>query len=77
MTNFFSTDGVCGVCDKYQVCVWVHTAQSIKHANILKKLISQTPGGRIVAIFGMEDLDPLYFDVSNISVQPPSPLLDV
>ena len=57
--------------------VWVHTAQSIKHANILKKLISQTPGDRIVAIFGMEDLDPLYFDVSNISVQPPSPLLDV
>ena len=55
--------------------VWVHTAQSIKHANILKKLISQTPGGRIVAIFGMEDLDPLYFDVSNFSAPTDPPYM--
>ena len=30
------------------------------------------PGGRKVAIFGMEDLDPQYFDVSNFS-DPPDP----
>ena len=32
------------------------------------------PGGRKVAIFGMEDLDPLYFDVSNVSAPPDPPI---
>ena len=52
--------------------------ESFEHANVLSEKINfSAPGGRKVAIFGMEDLDPLYLDVSNISVQPPSPLLDV
>ena len=43
-------------------------AQSIKHGNVLSEKINfSAPGGRKVAIFGMEDLDPQYFDVSNFS----------
>ena len=48
-------------------------AQSIEHGNVLSEKINfSAPGGRKVAIFGMEDLDPQYFDVSNFSV-PPDP----
>ena len=46
-------------------------AQSIEHANVLfEKNNFSAQGGRKVAFFGMEDLDPLYFDVSNFSVTP-------
>ena len=48
-------------------------AQSIEHGNVLSEKINfSAPGGRKVAIFGMEDLDPQYFDVSNFS-DPPDP----
>ena len=47
-------------------------AQSIKHANVLseKKTNFSALGGPQVTIFGGDDLDPLYFDVSNFSVTP-------
>ena len=32
-------------------------------------------GGPNVTIFGREDLDPLYFDVSNFSVPPDPPYM--
>ena len=48
-------------------------AQSIEHGNVLSEKINFSAlGGRKVAIFGMEDLDPQYFDVSNFS-DPPDP----
>ena len=51
-------------------------AQSIEHANVLSEKINfSAPGGRKVAIFGMEDLDPLYFDVSNVSAPPDPPYM--
>ena len=51
-------------------------AQSIEHANVLSEKINfSAPGGRKVAIFGMEDLDPQYFDVSNFSVPPDPPYM--
>ena len=51
-------------------------AQSIEHANVLSEKINfSAPGGRKVAIFGMEDLDPLYFDVSNFSAPPDPPYM--
>ena len=51
-------------------------AQSFKHANVLSEKINfSAPGGRKVAIFGMEDLDPQYFDVSNFSVPPDPPYM--
>ena len=51
-------------------------AQSIEHANVLSEKINfSAPGGRKVAIFGIADLDPLYFDVSNFSVTPDSPYM--
>ena len=47
--------------------------ESFEHANVLSEKINfSAPGGRKVAIFGMEDLDPQYFDVSNFS-DPPDP----
>ena len=50
-------------------------AQSIEHGNVLSEKINfSAPGGRKVAIFGMEDLDPLYFDVSNVSAPPDPPI---
>ena len=41
-------------------------AQSIKHANVLseKKTNFSALGGQKVAIFGRDDLNPLYFDVN-------------
>ena len=49
-------------------------AQSIEHANVLSEKINfSAPGGRKVAIFGMENLDPLYVDVSNFSAPPDPP----
>ena len=51
-------------------------AQSIEHGNVLSEKINfSAPGGRKVAIFGMEDLDPQYFDVSNFSVPPDPPYM--
>ena len=51
-------------------------AQSIEHANVLSEKINfSAPGGQKVAIFGMEDLDPQYFDVSNFSVPPDPPYM--
>ena len=51
-------------------------AQSIEHGNVLSEKINfSSPGGRKVAIFGMEDLDPLYFDVSNVSAPPDPPYM--
>ena len=51
-------------------------AQSIEHANDLSEKINfSAPGGRKVAIFGMEDLDPQHFDVSNFSVPPDPPYM--
>ena len=50
--------------------------QSFKHANVLsEKNNFSAPGGQKVAIFGMEDLDPQYFDVSNFSVPPDPPYM--
>ena len=50
-------------------------AQSIEHGNVLSEKINfSAPGGQKVAIFGMEDLDPQYFDVSNFSDPPDPPL---
>ena len=50
-------------------------AQSIEDGNVLSEKINfSAPGGRKVAIFGMEDLDPKYFDVSNFSVTPDPPI---
>ena len=50
-------------------------AQSIQHGNVLSEKINfSAPGGRKVAIFGMEDLDPQYFDVSNFLVPPDPPI---
>ena len=41
-------------------------AQSIEHANVLsEKTHFSALGGPKVAIFGRDDLDPPYFDVSN------------
>ena len=57
---------------EYDKCV-CFGAQSIEHGNVLSEKINfSAPGGRKVAIFGMEDLDPQYFDVSNFS-DPPDP----
>ena len=51
-------------------------AQSIEQANVLSEKINfSAPGGQKVAIFGMEDLDPQYFDVSNFSVPPDPPYM--
>ena len=64
------------------ISIWLQTqcisfgAQSIKHGNVLSEKINfSAPGGRKVAIFGMEDLDPQYFDVSNFSVPPDPPYM--
>ena len=47
--------------------------ESFEHANVLsEKNNFSAPGGRKVPIFGMEDLDRQYFDVSNFS-DPPDP----
>ena len=41
-------------------------AQSFEHANVLSEKINFSAlGGPKVAIFGRDDLDPLYFDVIN------------
>ena len=46
-------------------------AQSFEHANVLSEKINFSAlGGPKVAIFGRDDLDPLYFDVINFSVPP-------
>ena len=51
-------------------------AQSTEHANVLSgKINFSAPGGRKVAIFVMEDLDPQYFGVSNFSVPPDPPYM--
>ena len=51
-------------------------AQSIKHANVLsEKNRFSALGGPKVAMFGGDDLDPLYFDVSNFSVTPDPPYM--
>ena len=51
-------------------------AQSIKHANVLsEKNHFSALGGPKVAMFGGDDLDPLYFDVSNFSVTPDPPYM--
>ena len=51
-------------------------AQSIEHANVLhEKNDFSAIGGPDVTIFGREDLDPLYFDVSNFSVPPDPPYM--
>ena len=51
-------------------------AQSMEHGNVLSEKINfSAPGGQKVAIFGMEDLDPQYFDVSNFSVPPDPPYM--
>ena len=51
-------------------------AQSIEHANVLseKNHFSALAGPK-VAIFGRDDLDPLHFYVSNISVPPDPPFM--
>ena len=49
-------------------------AKSFEHANVLsEKNHFSALGGPKVAIFGRDDLDPLYFDVSNFSVPPDPP----
>ena len=41
-------------------------AQSFEHANVLSEKINFSAlGGPKVAIFGRDDLDPIYFDVIN------------
>ena len=46
-------------------------AQSFEHANVLyEKINFSALGGPKVAIFGRDDLDPLYFDVINFAVPP-------
>ena len=51
-------------------------AQSVKHANVLSEKINfSAPGGRKVAIFGREDLDPLYFDVGKFLAPPDPPYM--
>ena len=56
-----------------QICLGV---RSIEHPDVLSEKINfSAPGGREVAIFGMEDLDPQYFDVSNFSVPPDPPFI--
>ena len=50
-------------------------AKSFEHANVLsEKNHFSALGGPKVAIFGRDDLDPLHFDVSNISVPPDPPI---
>ena len=52
------------------ICLGV---RSIEHPDVLSEKINfSAPGGRKVAIFGMKDLDPQYFDVRNFS-DPPDP----
>ena len=51
--------------------IWVYWyirlgAQSFEHANVLSEKINFSAlGGPKVAIFGRDDLDPIYFDVIN------------
>ena len=53
-----------------KVCFGV---QSIKHANVLSEKINFSAlGGSKVAIFGGDDLDPLYFEV-HMFLDPPDP----
>ena len=48
----------------------------MKHANVLsEKTHFSALGGPKVAIFGGDDLDPLYFDVSNFLVTPEPPYM--
>ena len=48
----------------------------MKHANVLsEKPHFSALGGPKVAIFGGDDLDPLYFDVSNFLVTPDPPYM--
>ena len=51
-------------------------AQLFEHANVLseKKTHFSALGGPKFAIFGRDDFDPLYFDVSNFSVPPDPPI---
>ena len=47
--------------------------QSIKHANVLSEKINFSAlGGSKVAIFGGDDLDPIYFEV-HMFLNPPGP----
>ena len=51
-------------------------AQSFEHANVLsEKNNFSALGGPKVTIFGRDDLDPLYFDVSIFSVPPDPPYM--
>ena len=63
---------LCALTESGKICLG---AQSIEHANILseKNHFSALAGPK-VAIFGRDDLDPLHFDVSNISVPPDPPI---
>ena len=51
-------------------------AQSIKHANVLsEKNHFSALGGPKVAMFGGDDLDPLYFEVHMFLVPPDPPYM--
>ena len=52
---------------------WVHNRSNMPMF-CLKKNHFSALGGPDVAIFGRDDLDPLYFDVSNFSVPPDPPI---
>ena len=56
------------------VYVSVHS-QSNMPMFCLKKTHFSALGGPKVAMFGGDDLDPLYFDVSNFSVTPDPPYM--
>ena len=57
-------DGGCNIC---------FGVQSIKHANALSEKINFSAlGGSKVAIFGGDELDPIYFEV-HMFLNPPGP----
>ena len=52
------------------VYVWVHSQSNMPMFCLEKTYFSALVGGPKVAIFGRDDLYPLYFDVSNLLVPP-------
>ena len=64
----------CRLYKPFQMAKWLgFGVQSIKHANVLSEKINFSAlGGSKVAIFGGDDLDPIYFEV-HMFLNPPGP----